>query len=178
MSNGQLTPLGTSATEVNEGHTILMPLFWEGSSRKALSPQETLATLAVFLGEGANQSAITNANVQGSIDEINAIARKCMDYERANRLTSPKTYYWDVNTEYVEIIWNWVNGSTLSEISANYGIFEGNFIRILMKLASILEEWKVLASIAKDTVTLNALADAHTLLQVGFASSESLYLNL
>ena len=101
-----------------------------------------------------------------------------MDYERANRLTSPTHNYWDINTEYVEIIWNWVNGSTLSEISANYGIFEGNFIRILMKLASILEEWRVLASIAKDTTTLNNLADAHNLLQVGFASSESLYLNL
>jgi superfamily II RNA helicase len=178
MSDGQLTPLGISATEVNEGHTILMPLFWEGTSRSALSPQETLATLAVFLGEGTQQSVVTNTNVQGSINEISAIARKCMDYERANRLTSPSHNYWDINTEYVEIIWNWVNGSTLSEISANYGIFEGNFIRILMKLASILEEWKVLASIAKDTVTLNSLADAHNLLQVGFASSESLYLNL
>jgi len=178
MSDGQLTPLGISATEVNEGHTILMPLFWEGTSRSALSPQETLATLAVFLGETTQQSVVTNTNVQGSINEISAIARKCMDYERTNRLTSPTHNYWDINTEYVEIIWNWVNGSTLSEISANYGIFEGNFIRILMKLASILEEWKVLASIAKDTATLNSLADAHTLLQVGFASSESLYLNL
>ena len=155
-----------------------MPLFWEGTCRLALSPEETLATLAVFLGEGANQSVVTNVNVQNSIDEISAIAKKCMEHERVNHVTSPKSYYWDINTEYVELIWKWVNGSTLSEITSEHGIFEGNFIRILMKLASILEEWRILATIAKDTATLNSLADAHLLLQVGFASSESLYLNL
>jgi superfamily II RNA helicase len=179
MSDGQLTPLGIMSTEVNEAHTILMPLFWNSLTRLSLSPQETLATLAVFLGEGnPDQNYVSSANVQKSIDEIGAIAKKCMEIERVNRLTSPTSSYWNISTEYVEIVWKWINGTSINEITGEYGIFEGNFIRILMKLASILEEWRVLASIAKDTTTLNNLADAHNLLQVGFASSESLYLNL
>jgi superfamily II RNA helicase len=179
MKDGELTPLGTMSTEVNEGHSILMPLFWLTEIRRELTPEETLATLAVFLGEGdANQNEVSSFKVSACIDELKTIAKKCLATEEGNRVMSPTTHFWTISTEYVEIIWKWLYGTSLAEIALEYGMFEGNLIRLLTKLQSILEEWRILATLNKDTETLNNLADAEALLKIGYASSESLYLRI
>jgi len=98
--------------------------------------------------------------------------------EKTYRIVSPNPFYWDINTEYVEIVSKWLNGTTLIELSVEHGIFEGNLIRILTKLQSLLEEWRILATLTKDTHTLNMLSGAEQLLQIGYASAESLYLQL
>ena len=179
MKDGELTPLGTMSTEVNEGHSILMPLFWFSEIRRELTPEETLATLAVFLGEGdANQNDVSSSKISACIDELRSISKKCLVTEERNRVISPTTHFWTINTEFVEIVWKWLHGTSLAEIATEYGMFEGNLIRLLTKLQSILEEWRILATLTKDTDTLNNLANAEALLKIGYASSESLYLRL
>jgi superfamily II RNA helicase len=179
MKDGELTPLGTMATEVNEGHSILMPLFWMGITRHALTPEDTLALLAVFLGEGTpGAHTISSPHVRASVDELTRLAKSCMEVEKTYRIVSPNPSYWDINTEYVEIVSKWLNGTTLIELSVEHGMFEGNLIRILTKLQSLLEEWRILAMLTKDTHTLNMLSGAEQLLQIGYASAESLYLQL
>jgi superfamily II RNA helicase len=178
MKDGTLTPLGTMATEVNEGHPILMPLFWTGITRAALTAEETLATLAVFLGEHEDTTPVSSSHVAASVEEIKRIAKQCMEIESFYGVVNPKSTYWNVSTEFVEVVWKWVHGSSLVELSLEYGIFEGNLIRILAKLQSVLEEWRVLATLTKQTDTLNMLDGAEKLLSIGFASSESLYLRL
>jgi superfamily II RNA helicase len=179
MKGDTLTFLGTLATEVNEGHSILMPLLMSSGAANDLTPEETLAVLAVFLGENdLNQDSISSENVSRIVDKLKSLAKDCLNAEQRFRVTSPSPYYWTISTEYVELIWKWLNGSTLTTLATDYGIFEGNLIRLLTKLQSVLEEWRILASLSKDTATLNKLLGAESLLRIGFASSESLYLNL
>jgi superfamily II RNA helicase len=182
MDGNALTQLGTIATEVNEGHCILMPLFWESlnkGSLEPLTPQETLATLSVFLGENdLNNAPISSQTVSKAVDTIASIAKDCLNVEQRFHVTSPSPHYWSVGTEYVEIIWKWLHGATLTEIATEYGFFEGNLIRILTKLQSVLEEWRTIATLSKNTDVLNNLLGADELLRIGFASSESLYLTL
>ena len=90
----------------------------------------------------------------------------------------PKFTYWDVNTSCVELVWRYVNGESLSQLAADYGIFEGNCIRFLSKMVNLLDEWRVLATIKSDTATLNRLLDAEQLLISAVANSDSLYLRL
>ena len=179
MVGETLTHLGTMATEVNEGHSILMPLLWSSSCAVELTSEETLAVLAVFLGEDdLNQASISSENVSKCVDKLHSLAKMCLDVEKQFHVTSPSPHYWTISTEYVELIWKWLHGSTLTELATDYGFFEGNLIRLLTKLVSLLEEWRILATLSKDTTTLNKLLGAEELLRIGFASSESLYLNL
>jgi len=71
-----------------------------------------------------------------------------------------------------------VNGEEIAAICADYEIFEGNLIRILLKMGNILQEWQVLATITKNVEQLEMLTDAASLLAVGTIGSESLYLRL
>ena len=191
MVEGEVRPtgLGTMASEVNEGHGILMPLYFQrGLSRAGLkTPEEVLGLLAVFLGEGGKGEEVihpdrisVSTELRNGIREIQRMAGDCLDVETRRRVLVPRTKgaYWDIQLNWVEPIWRWVHGATLPELSADYGIFEGNFIRILSKLGNVLEEWKVLATLAADTEMLNLLAEAGDGLKTGIASSDSLYLRL
>jgi len=185
MENGILTPLGTMATEVNEGHAILMPLCYTRGVKLG-SPEETLAFLAVFLGEGEAGSAATaisqlkvSDSVRASLKEVGALAEACRNTEyKVGVVTGNNSTYWDLNYKYVELVWRYTQGEELAILSAEYEIFEGNLIRILLKMANILQEWQVLATITMDIVQLEMLAGAAELLSIGKMGSESLYLRL
>jgi superfamily II RNA helicase len=177
-----LTELGVMASEINEGHQILEPLLYNlGVNLK--TPQEIITLLAVFLGEG-NTSNPANIDVPAEIlyyiTEIMKMAKASQLVEDVNRVQVPQNRggYWNINLEWVEPIWRWVNGAHLSEIVNDYQLFEGNFLRILSKLANILEEWRSLALIKKDTDMLNLLLDAEVFIKAGLASNDSLYLRL
>ena len=176
-----LTQLGHMATEVNEGHPILMPLAWDYVSKAGLDAKELLAFLAVFLGEGDNSSPQVPAPVLNCIRELELEAKRCVAAEiKIGAVQPPKAAYWDINTAYVNLVWRYVNGETVTQLAADYGIFEGNCIRLLSKMKNLLDEWKVLATIATNTDMLNMLQDAATdeLLAVGVGNSDSLYLRL
>ena len=176
-----LTQLGHMATEVNEGHPILMPLAWDYVSKAGLDAKELLAFLAVFLGEGENSSPQVPAPVLNCIRELELEAKRCVAAEiKIGAVQPPKAAYWDINTAYVNLVWRYVNGETVTQLAVDYGIFEGNCIRLLSKMKNLLDEWKVLATIATNTDMLNMLQDAATdeLLAVGAGNSDSLYLRL
>jgi hypothetical protein len=187
IKEGEVTPLGTMASEINEGHAILEPLYYTtGQTLKGLKgPEEILTVLACFLGEGGQtDSNYLNLAVPYSIKEVlmelKRMSVKCRELEDTIHVTVPigKGAYWELGFQWVEPVWRWLQRTPLSEIIADYGIFEGNFMRILSKLMNLLEEWRTLATLSKDTEMLEMLEEAELLIKAGMASNESLYLRL
>jgi len=182
LEGDELTPLGRMASEINEGHCILESIFYSQSEtlKNLKRPEEILTMLAVFLGEGQSQVTRVDVpgNVEDSIREIMTIAKRCSDVEKGNRVQVPFTKgdFWEINLQWVEPIWKWVQGAELSEIITDYELFEGNFLRILSKLGNILEEWRSLATLQNDTDMLNLLLNAESLVRM--KSNDSLYLRL
>jgi superfamily II RNA helicase len=184
--NSELTELGIMASEINEGHPILEPTFYMNGSTLAglTTAEEILTVLAVFLGEGSTPKHIETidvpGNVSNAIKEIMRMANRFRAIEDKNKVQVPmgKGQFWDINMEWVEPIWRWVHKATLSEIISDYGLFEGNFLRILSKLINVLEEWRSLAILKNDTDMLNLLIDAEHLVKAGLATNDSLYLRL
>ena len=177
-----LTPAGIMATEVNEGHTILMPLAYTNPAIQKMlkTPEDTITFLAVFLGEHSAESALgesVSTAVRASLRILSDIAITCKETERRVGATAPHDY-WDLNTEYVEIIGRLVNGAPLNVIIRDYDLFEGNLMRVLSKMLNVLREWKVLATLSSDVGILETLSGAEDLLSVNALTSESLYLRL
>jgi len=185
-SRSSLTPLGVMATEINEGHPILEPMFYtSGDTLKGLTtPEDILTVLAIFLGEGTTPAHIDSINIPGNVSaaikEIMRMANNCRSVEDRNRVQVPagKRQFWEINMEWVEPIWRWLQGAALSEIIHDYELFEGNFLRVLSKLVNILEEWRSLAILQNDTDMLNLLVNAELKVKSGLATNESLYLRL
>jgi superfamily II RNA helicase len=75
-------------------------------------------------------------------------------------------------------VWRWLHGATVQEICADYEIYEGNLMRLLSKAANILEEWRSLATLSKDTEMLEKMRGLETKLARDLAAGDSLYLRL
>ncbi len=86
--------------------------------------------------------------------------------------------FWEVDFGWVEPIYQFLTGTTLPTLAAEYGIYEGNLVRVLLKMGNVVEEWRTLATLRTDTEMLNRLADAEKMLALPIPSSDSLYLRL
>jgi len=176
----KLTPTGVMATEVNEGHSILMPLAYTDPTIRSLlkTKEDIISFLAIFLGERGEYSGMeVGGAVRASLRILNDIAVTCKEKERRVGAASPYNY-WDLKADYVEIIWRFVNGEEVGVLLQDYELFGGNLMRLLSKMVNIVREWTTLATLSSDVEMLEKLSGAESLLSAGSMSSESLYLRL
>jgi superfamily II RNA helicase len=179
-ASGELTALGTAATEVNEGHPILMSKLYKAGTMQAFGPDEVLVVLAAFL-EGDTESPDQLQVPKACIDTlyvIDGIAKECCRLERDCRVVSPDGF-WDLSTKWIEPMWRWLTEDvSVATLCAEYEVFEGNFMRSLLKLASLLEEWRSLATLSNDVEILDRFRDVEKRLLRGVAVCDSLYLRI
>jgi len=175
-----LTLLGTMATEVNEGHAIIMPKLYMSRALDAVPVDEIVAVLACFAGEGKAMKAPDELNVPSRIPvvlaQIDRIAKDCCALEMGAH--NPNDRFWDVSTAWIEPIWRWLSGDEMAQICMEHEIYEGNFMRTLLKVANILEEWRTLATIAGQVDMLHKMRDIEKHLLRGVAVCDSLYLRI
>ena len=180
LEEGVLTPLGTMATEVNEGHAILMTQTYARGLLSGFTGPEILTVLATFMQEGGEMPAVDGLNVpKKCIDVLWKIHRIGEENERLERSVGAitKDGFWSINTTWVEPIWRWLNGATTQELCTDYECYEGNLMRVLMKMANILEEWRSLATLSLDTEMLETMRDYEQRLLSG-TMCDSLYLRI
>jgi superfamily II RNA helicase len=178
----KLTQLGTAATEVNEGHAILMPLAFKRGVFKGLGAEEIITVLTVFMGEAKKASSPDGLGVPSAVRTamwaIDGIAREAQAVERQCNAPPAKDSFWDLNTEWSEPVWRWLAGATAQELCTDYEFYEGNLMRTLLKLVNILEEFRSLATLATDTEMLETMKGLEEKLLRDVATCDSLYLRL
>ncbi len=163
----RLTQKGVMATEVNEGHPIMMTELYLSGALKG-NPN-AVAVLAAFMTERSvhdDELESVYDELQPIIDQLLAIKTKLADTTDA----------WRLSTQYVNIAYDWINGKSAADICESYNIFEGNLTRLIMKLYNLQEELNSLATISNDVATLDALRSLN-LIQ-GIAVPDSLYLKI
>ncbi len=161
----KLTPKGVIATEVNEGHPILMTELYMSGALDALNPTQIMGVLATFITERSSQDDQLNSvrdDIQPIINQLVHIRDSLGSGEE-----------WRLSTEYVETAMDWMAGEPASEICSKYNIYEGNLTRIVMKLNNLLEELRVLATITNNVTLLNTIKDL--IIVHGIAVPDSLY---
>jgi superfamily II RNA helicase len=177
----KLTPLGTMATEVNEGHAVLMAQAYQQGLLKDLSAEEILAVLVAFAEEsGKEMPSVDSLDVPrpviASLWSIYRVAQENQRLEGSAR--PPRDSYWELNTTWVEPVWRWLQGATVQELCADYECYEGNLLRLLSKVVNLLEEWRSLATLCNDTEMLEKMRGVETKVMRDFTPGDSLYLRL
>jgi superfamily II RNA helicase len=156
-----VTKLGLAATECNEGHHILGPLLAESGYLKGLTPAEAVCVLAAFMKEGKESDDLSLADTKLSkealevfywLDDTKVACR--LDEDKAGVMAPAG--FWSLSTLWPCVASRWLAGHGLSEIAAEFGLFEGNVQRGLLRLSNILDEWKAVAEIRGDLETLEA----------------------
>lgn len=186
-SEGILLEKGRMASEVNEGHPLLMVEMFERLSQKNFPLRDWLLCLALFLGEAGDREDV-EGNIPVQDLDVSAFVKeelKCIgdDAQRfasvERRLGLPwDPQFWSLSTEWISPIASWLDGAALPQLANDYGLFEGNIVKALLKLASLVEELQALATLSAKVNLLQLFEPAREQILRDIVIAESLYLRL
>lgn len=161
-----LTTKGLLASEVHEGHPILMTELYIHDWIKNESPNNIIKTLSCFLEEPTNEETIP---VTQHIDKVRKHGINMMKSEVIQT-------EWKVTDYWHDVIGDWLDGNDF--VCEKYGVEHGNFVRGILKLANIVREWVNMATIQQDTEMIEKMNGIEQKLVRGFVIPDSLYLRI
>lgn len=190
VKDGAVTQKGSLASEVNEGHPFLMTEFvlridnYSKLSKpeSGQSLDEILTVLATFVGEAKEGTYISDTNwpsdtIFKEVMQIQTDAKEGIVRESRHGIDTPD--YWAISTEWVEPISCWLQGEdSVASLAAKFDLFEGNVLKAILKLASLLEEVQSMATVLKNVPLLELLQSGRNRILRDVILAESLYLRL
>jgi len=90
----------------------------------------------------------------------------------------PYDNYWGLSLAWVEPVWRWLQGETSATICTDYGIYEGNLMRTVLRIANVADEWINLATYCEDTEMVAQMSEVKGQLLREIAVTDSLYLRI
>jgi superfamily II RNA helicase len=178
----QLTQLGVISTELNEGNPLLMSYAFHTGLCDSLTGEEILCFLTAFLNEG-NESGphLRSLNIPSPVVDtlfkLDGLVDIFLTSEKKYGVVSPVSF-WSLNSYWIEPIWRWLQEENISTLCEEYQLYEGNFIRVVMKVANLLEEFTSLATFTQNVEMLAKLDGLLPRLVREVAIPESLYLRM
>lgn len=186
-----LTAKGAAATEINEGHALLMTELYERGAFDRLTGHECLSLLGAFLAERKEaeetQMIESSATVADAYKQLVAVRDEMMGKESAvvsanasgnDAAVADADMYWFLSPNMIDIVHYWLEGEPAKALCEHYGLFEGNLTKLILKAANLLDELVALATINKNTDLLNKLHGLQGQLVRDIATPDSLYLRL
>ncbi len=181
-SMNALTEKGAAATEINEGHALMMTELYDRGVFDRLEAKECLALLGSFLTDRETDEAQPQiecgSSVADAYKELEAIRETLIAQEEAATGCVADPAYWYISTEAVDIVYYWLEGMPIRELCERVGMFEGNMTKLVLKAANLLEELVALATLSKNTELLNKLHGLSGHLVRDVVIPDSLYLRL
>jgi superfamily II RNA helicase len=177
-----LTTQGILATELNEADPILISQFYLSPHSMNVSPKDLLVTLAACITEGKKgdtKTSVKELDVSKDVkDAIYEIGDVWNNMRVSENKMGAKASDWNLSTFWMEIMNRWMDGEAISVLCEEYGVYEGNLIRSVLKLQNMLDEWRSMASFCQHTEMIKKLEEAHLLLVRDAVIQDSLYLHL
>ena len=185
LSQADLTLRGTLATEINEGHPLLMTELFLSKAAHGLTGPELAALLSVFLEDFDKDAAYSLATIDVSKEIkdimrlINADAKRLSDIEYELGASKSEDD-WNLSLQWAELVYRWLTeqGVHIATLCQDYGTFEGNLVRGFLKLTNLLDEWSSIATFCENADQLEKITTTKALLVRGLVQPTSLYLKL
>ena len=175
-----LTVKGVLATELNEADSLVLSQFYWNEKARSLEPRELLALLSAFMLEGKKEEpSIEELDVPQTVkDGLYEFSEIWYDLRAMEKTKNAKASEWKMCLSWIGPMWRWMEGDSVSQICADYGIYEGNLIRSVLKLQNMLEEWRAMAEYCEHLDILQKFRYTHELLVREAVIQDSLYLHL
>jgi superfamily II RNA helicase len=189
-----MTQKGLLATEVNEGNPLLMTELYLSGLLAPLSGEEIVAVLAAFITEGSaeqeeNQGFYSLSDLRSPSSSARAALgfldeKTCEMRKQSDEVGVYDDSFWRLGLMWIDVAAQWLNSTELDAgglagiICQEFGLYEGNFVRGVLKLANLLEEMTALATLDQNVEMLEKLLPLQGRLVRGLVIPDSLYLRI
>ena len=178
--NIKLLLKGVIASGISECNEIILTEIVTNNFFLDLKPPEIIAILAAFIEEKSNDvTMISNLCVSDEVKEalnaINYISQDFGDYEYSKRIDIGTD--WNLYLSFIGPAYDWSQGKSIYELKAKYSdIYEGTFIRNILRIHNMIENLKNIASIINNSELLKLLENLEPLLIRDQVITDSLYI--
>ena len=169
INNDSLTEMGIMASEIHEGHPILMTVAFCDDILGNSSAEEIVKCLSVFLEDVRSEEPISKCEFQLNLERYVKIF-----VEKESIKSDPS--YWNLTSYWYEAVEAWMNGDDF--VCEHLGIEQGNFVRAMLKLSNIVDEWVNISTIIKDVEMVEKMKDVKGKILRSFVIPDSLYLRI
>jgi hypothetical protein len=174
-----LTAKGIFATEINEGNPIYMVELYTSKLLEASSVETIICTLACFVIESTERESFSSPPLSSIIDStvldfIEEVSHKSIEIEKKCGIASPEEM-WSLSTNWVSISHRWLAGESAAVLLAETGMFEGNFMKGILKLNHLVQEWISMATYDGNVEMLERFVGVEAKLLRDIVVPESLY---
>lgn len=183
INDGKLGLKGILATEVNESHSLLTAELYDKQTLTECSGEEILAILSAFINEKISDDTVLTIRqlnvsemVKNKLYLVEDSAQEFMLVEKDLGLAD--NGHWNICLSWVEPVWRWLNGESSAQLCSDYGIYEGNLLRTVLRVANIADEWISLATYCAHTDMVSKMTEVKERLVRGIAVTDSLYLRI
>lgn len=174
----RLTVRGTLATEVNEGHPLLLTEFYLSGKGKGFTEVDWVIFLSSFLEsrEESEDSPPMSQSLHIALTFLEETAIRWEEQEAA--LCGQRRLNWACTMKWMAPMRAWYEGDSSATICQTYGEFEGNFYRSLLKLTNLVNEVISMATYCEHVEQVDQLTRVSERLRRSQWTGESLYLRL
>ena len=177
-----MTTKGILATELNESDPLLISQLYLMDKARSMEPDEVLILLAACINEGKKKDeepSIDELDVSASTKEaLYELSELWYDLRKVEKEKGAIASEWKLGTFWIMPIKRWIEGSSVAALCSEYGVYEGNLIRSVLKLQNMLDEWRSMATYCQHTELLKKFETAHLLILREAVIQDSLYLHL
>jgi superfamily II RNA helicase len=105
---------------------------------------------------------------------METISQKSIAIEKKCGIASPEDQ-WALSTNWVVLSHRWIQGESAAILLAETGLFEGNFMKGILKLNHLVQEWISLATYDGNVEMLKRFVGVEAMLLRDIVVPESLY---
>ena len=182
ISKDNLTLRGILSTEVNESHSMLTAELYERGLLHDANADIILTVLSTFIDEKMDDEtpSLASLAVPGRIkDTLFKVDDMASEFRRLeDKHGLPNDGYWNLGLRWIEPIWRWLQGESSGVLCSEYGIYEGNLLRCLLRMANIADEWISLATYCEHPEVVERMTAIKEKVIREIVVTDSLYLRI
>lgn len=180
LNSSDITIKGLLAAQINECNAFLLTEMLIQGIFIDLEPAEIAAIVAIFIddfhpNDRYYQSDVTGtAKIHNKLKKIKAIAKKYNDKECEYNIHNGAD--WTIYYDYIDAVYMWATGKDIKTVLDYLGVYEGNFIRNILKINNIIQDIISLCKISKTINVIPRLDEIAPLLIKNIVTVDSLYI--
>ena len=141
---------GLTAMNIGEADEILMTEMIYSGELENMTKEEIITSLSIFVDEKDKESEekyIQDLDVSMKVKNIyrrmKRYVEEITDLEVRNELNIHNDFYYEdcLTMDMIEPTWIWINGGSMAELYNKTEIYEGNFVRGMMRLNQLVDTY-------------------------------------
>lgn len=179
LTKENLTVKGILASEINECNEILFTEILTSGLLDGLTDVEIVSILSIFINDNKAEDDFSidhtylNDSMKNKLKIIEGMRDRFRDVESKFHIDEKTN--WELDYSFADAIYQWASGKSLTETYEYTSIYEGNFIRNVVKINHMCEELVKLCELCQKHNIIKTLKGIEEKLMRDIVTMDSLY---